>query len=424
MRQSKLLEIGDIHGEAEEVVDDILDNYDSGDLDGVVFVGDATNMPSKYKQEAGTSDIASDLTSKMILEDQYGQLDRLGDELDLSIYSLPGNHEERLDDTYQEVVNSYEHVEDASYDSIDIRDHKVVGFGSHESREKPVGGFDSGETQVDEEVESYEESEDDTKATPSDLITGPPSAMGSMIGSMLGFGGSSNSSNESAEPSEENEGAYEENDTETSEENPKKQIYGEKYERVDQLLTEAGDDSVLLHHSVPDGAELEGTEMGYVNDRVGYQGSVIGTEMLEKHNLSAYLGGHHHGQEREEVLGTEVLNPGAGNYYELTLEDDGVGDTEHYGTDIWEPDYSAQAERVSGRIDSRLEEILEGLPPQIVEDLPQEIKEEIESGDMNPQEVFEEVQRHLLEQPDQPTAQQPQQAPDAGNDAGRAQARV
>jgi hypothetical protein len=412
MSQSKLLEIGDIHGEAEEVVDDILDNYDSGDLDGVVFVGDATNMPGKYIEEADAPDSVSGLTSEAILEEQYSHLDRLGDELDLTIHALPGDHEERIDNAYQEVISSYENVEDASYDSIDIGDHTVVGFGSHENREKPVGGFESDEAKANADSdEVYEESsEESPKATPSDLVTGPPSAMGSMIGAMLGFGSSSNST--STDQSEETEETYDDEDSETTEENPKKQIYEEKYDRVNQLLTDAGDDAVLLHHSVPDAAEIEGSEMGYVNDEVGYQGSVIGTEMVEKHDLSAYLGGHHHGQNREGIFDTEVLNPGAGNYYEVTLENDGVADTEHFETDIWEPDYSAQAERVKEQVDNKLEHIIEEVTPQIIDDLPQEVRDEIEGGEMNPREIFEEIQRHLQAQ----TPQQPQQAPGTGQE--------
>ncbi len=420
MSQSKLLEIGDIHGEAEEVVDDVLDNYDSGDLDGIVFVGDATNMPGKYKQEAGTSDIESSLTSEAILDEQYSHLDRLGDELDLTIYSLPGNHEERLENAYQEVVGSYEHVEDTSYDSIDIGDHTVVGFGPHQNREKPVEGFDSDiEEPEDSEAEATENYEDTTEEnpdpTPSDLITGPPSAMGSMIGSMLGFGGSSSS--KSTGESEEHEETYEEEDTETAEDDLRKQVYEEKHDRIDQLLTDAGDDAVLLHHSVPDGAELEDTDIGHMNDRVGYQGSVIGTEMLEKHNLSAYLGGHQHGQRHEEIFDTDVLNPGADNYYEVTLEDGGVKDTEHYETGIWEPDYSAQAERVSEEVESRLEEMVDGVPPQILEALPQEVREGIETGEIDPEVAIEAIQDHMneiaAEQPERP--QQSQQAPGTGS---------
>ena len=396
MSQSKIVQIGDTHGEAEKVIEDIRDRYDPGDVDGFAFMGDATNMPSRYQQEAGLSEILSNVTSETVLDEEYGHFDKLGEEFGVPVYALPGNHED--EQMYRKIVDSYDNVEDVSYSSFEIGDHNFVGFGAHESREKPIGGFESDIEDVDEEEILEETYEEASSATPSDLVTGPTSAMGTMVGSLLGFGGSNETN--TTEDTEETEESYDDDgveDTQQPEEDPRKQIYEEKYDRIDELLTEADDNAVLMHHSVPDAAEIEGSEMGYVNDRVGYQGSVIGTEMIEKHNPSLYLGGHHHGQENEDILGTDVFNPGAGNYNEITLEEDNVADSQHYETDAWKPDYAAQADRVSDKVDDRLRHTIENLPPQILEDLPQELRDQIESGEMNTREIFEEVQRQVME---------------------------
>lgn len=399
MSQSKILEIGDTHGEAEQVVDDILENYDAGDIDGVAFVGDATNMPGKYVAEEDVSEGLSRLVSQNVLDEDYSHFDRLGEELDVPIYSLPGNHEEGFRDLYEQVVDSYENVQDISYDSVEIGDETIVGFDSHQNREKPVEGFDSdGEEGVEEpEAEEYPENSGGSEATPSDLVTGPARAMGTMVGSMFGLGGSS--SNElTLDEEQEDEEYEEESEGESEEEDPQRQMYEQKYGGIDEVLTEADDDAILLHHSVPDGAELEGTEMGLVNEEVGYKGSVVGTEMIEKHGISTYLGGHMHGQAHEEILGADVYNPGADNYYELAVEDGKVTDSDHHDTGIWEPDYGEQIDRV-----------LEGS----YQHLPDDIVEQVDDGEITVREAFEMAEERMRQEGPQ-APPQPQQAAGAG----------
>lgn len=183
---SGVIQLGDteLNGVPEE---QIIQQYDAEDVDAVVYHGDASK---KEGQDIGTVDHDQYLAQ---LEDTYESLNKIGEELDVDVLTLPGNHapiegnhyddeeyvaevEETIEEEYGDFSdfegNAYEFFVESESDDIDnenIVDFSgsvyeteggvsIVGLGTHMEPELDEEVY--GLLNADPDVEDFDNDED------------------------------------------------------------------------------------------------------------------------------------------------------------------------------------------------------------------------------------------------------------------------
>jgi len=423
-RELDLEVIGDIHAtDIENYKEHLTEKYSSGDLDGILVTGDLTTNPALGQPDRdGIEDLAD---YKQLLDKNVGVLDEIGDELDVDLYSVYGNHdpvkgahtgkedliggfEDQLgehdedfsdfDGNYYEfLVDKTNNVEDVSHNTVEIGDYTILGGGSH---------F---EPEVDPQAleEAYETREVEVERGPkaSDLVKAPLTGLATLGAAPFG-------KNVSGTKKVTEEYLPEEKKEEFSD-------YFEKYEELENLIEDAGDNIIALDHGVPYGSGLD-TVQGGAN-----KGSVVWRDLLEEYGdkIDGFVGGHFHGGGEAEMAETPIYNVGEGQYRELGVTN---GEIDHFSYD-WEdiggeaPPEPETPQQPQGRGMEALGRQAQQVPDeQIPEDLVEDIMEE---ENLDREDALQKAKMIGLARSMQRT-QQPQQAPDVGNGARQAQAGV
>lgn len=326
--------IGDIHAtDIENYKEHLTDKYESGELDGILVTGDLTTNPAL----AGGKDGIEDLSEyKQLLDENVGYLDEIGDELDVDLYSVHGNHEpvkgahpgaeeviEGFEDAisqqeeefsnfegnyYEFLIENSENINDTSHGIAEIGDYTVVGGGSHLEPEVDPGALENAYETREIEVET------ENGAKVSDLVKGPVTGLATLGVAPFGKSvGGPKTVTEEYLPEEKRE--------EFSD-------YFEKYDELEQLIEEAGDNIIALDHGVPYGSGLD-TVRGGAN-----KGSVVWRDLLEEHGekITGFVGGHFHGGGEAELADVPIYNVGEGQYRQFGVNN---GEIEHSAYD-WE----------------------------------------------------------------------------------------
>jgi len=324
--------IGDVHDtDIEGYKNYLTSKYGEEGPDAIAFTGDAADNhgirangpeldPQEFTGEAKST---------------YGILDEIGEEFDVPVYKVRGNHEavkgahpgneavvEEIEEYAEEneegfedyegnyddfLVEQFDRLEDISYDSVELEGGMtLVGGGAHYDPEEgvdPEKGLEGFLEEYDED--DWEEEEWD------DLIGGSWFGLGDIINAAY-------DSYRSFRGHEKEEYLPDEVKTEAHKE------YEDKYEKLDELLSEAGENTVVLTHGAPYGED--GDSIDYMGEERGNQGSVLWKEMLQKHDVDTYFFGHQHGGGEDEMYGTNLVNVGKGQYFEAGLVDGEVED--------------------------------------------------------------------------------------------------
>ncbi len=350
--------------------DDIVEQYDSEDVDQIVYHGDASKKVEKGAI-GGDAEIDDDTYIEQ-LEETYENLDELGDYFDADVLTLPGNHapvkgthyndedkieriEEKLEEEYGDFsdyegnafeffIDSHDNLVNFVNSTYETEDgNTIIGLDTHmgnDHNEFELEGdvYDLLKSDPDTDDLGYEE--DDLKEVaevmegenePDYGLLGEIPLLGGLakkIGGMLGYG------EVDVEPEEiDLEDIPDELKTEEHKEHEEK-IEGledseevEKFmgrvDEIGEMIGEAEGDVMLVHHSTPYSEKDE-------------HGSTVVTEVMRKYGeeLDVVTGGHNHGNEIFELGGTDVVNASQ-TYTEI-----GMGDklhVEQYEMDVSEP---------------------------------------------------------------------------------------
>lgn len=407
----------------------IIEQYDAEEVDAVVYHGDASK---KEGQDIGTVEHEEYLDQ---LEDTYESLNRIGEELDVDVLTLPGNHapiegnhdddeeyvaevEEMIEDEYDDFSdfegNAYEFFVESGSEDVEnenIVDFSgsvyeteggvsLVGLGSHMEPEldKEVYGllnadpdmedFDYGEDILEEAADEMSEEPGFEYGLLSDIpvVGNWIETVGDKVADLLNYGA------ENVDPEDVNladlEGLGEEfmteehqqylEDLEKVKESEKYEQFVEKKEKVEELIESAEGEVAVFNHSTPLSEENE-------------NGSMVMTDVADEdgEEIEMIGGGHDHSSGVYDIGGTTVVNA-AKTYTEI-----GFGDelhTEQYGIG------SSGAEVRTGGTSPSPEQIMRDFRTvKMVEQAggPEEFLSEVE--DEVPEEQIEEVQEDIGE---------------------------
>jgi len=197
--------IGDIHAtDIENHKEYLTDKYDSGELDGILVTGDLTTNPALG--QPGRDGVEDLNDYKELLDENISVLDEIGDELDVDLYSVYGNHdpvkgahpgneevidafEQGLEDHdeefsdfdgnyYEFLVDNAENLQDVSHGLVEIGDYTIVGGGSHFEPEVDPraleGAYETREVEVDSGPKA------------SDLVKGPLTGLATLVTAPFG----------------------------------------------------------------------------------------------------------------------------------------------------------------------------------------------------------------------------------------------
>lgn len=322
--------IGDIHetdiGEYKSLLSE---KYGEDGPDAIAFTGDAVSnedirrSPQELNPEGYTED----------LEETYEILDEIGDEFDLDVYKVRGNHEavkgahsgkgcpgneqsvekiesyakeniegfEDFDGNYDDfAVSQFDNLEDISYDSVELEGGlTLVGGGSHFS---PEEGADS-EKGLEGFLEEYDDDDWEEEE------------WNNLVGSWFGIGDIINGAHNWYRSTVKGEKKEQYIPDDIKKEEHKE--YEEKFNKLDSLLSEAEGDTAVLTHGAPYGEDEESID--FMGEEKGNQGSVIWKELLQKHDVDSYFFGHQHGGGEDEMYDTRLINIGEGEYFEAGL---------------------------------------------------------------------------------------------------------
>lgn len=338
--------IGDIHDTDIETYKEFLtDKYGEEGPDAIAFTGD---IADNYGIRTGAPDFDPEVYEEQAKEN-YGFLNAIGEEFDLDIHKIKGNHEvengvhpgneatveameeyaEENEEGFNEFEGSYDdflteqfdRINDISYDSVELEGGiTLVGGGSHydpEAGADPEAGLEGFLEEYDED--DWEEEEWD------DLVSG----------SWFGLGDVINDAYRKYKDLTDEREEFLPKDVKTEEHKD----YEEKYDKIDQLLSEAGEDTVVLTHGAPYGEDEDSID--HYGDK-GNQGSIVWKEMLQKHDIESFFCGHHHGGGEEQLYDTQVINVGKGQGVEAGIKQGEVVDYSRV-----EPDQVQNWDRVS-----------------------------------------------------------------------------
>lgn len=434
---TNILQLGDteLQGVPSE---DILEQYEAGDLDAIVYHGDGS------KKGVGAENYINQL------QDTYDELDNLGGELDTEVYVLPGNHEPRRgihtggdeevkefeqqleeeyedfvegDDAYEFLVGSKDNLVNLEHNSADVGDYTLVGGSDHFGPElgNALIGADFTE---DPELEQIGYGEDELEEVAAHLEDETETDYGFIgdlpligkavkyIGDFLGYG------SEDIDPDEIGlEDIPDELKTDEHEayEQAVEQVEGElesEVNKVGEMIEEADGEVLFFDHGMPysDEAEVHPDEIEGTP-----KGSMMVKEVLQGYGEDIVMmgGGHFHTADTYDMYGTDIVNS-AEAYTEIGLSDGGLEYTEQY--EMGSPQQGQQQlseeerraiqimemeqmggpdeywENVEGRIDEAAEQ--GAVPEEHVDEFKQQKREEINQtwemrDEINPEEVLE-----------------------------------
>lgn len=383
--------IGDIHGtDIENYKEHLTDKYDPGELDGILVTGDLATNPDISPGRDGITDLSE---YRQLLDDNIQVLDSIGDELDVDLYTVYGNHDpvkgahpgkEDDIDAFEQALNEYDpnfadfdgnyyeflvdkadNVQDVSHGLVEIGDYTIVGGGPHL------------EPEVDPEAleEAYEtrEVEIEQEAKASDLVTGPIAGLATLGAAPFGkeVGGPKTVTEEYI-PEEKKE--------EFSD-------YFEKYEELEQLIEKAGDNIIALDHGMPYGTGLDTVRGG------ASKGSLVWRDLLEEHGdkITGFVGGHFHEGGEAELADVPVYNVGEGQYREFGVAG---GEIEHVSYD-WEDiggEPPPEPQNAAQNVDPEaLDQYADRIPD---EQVPEDVVEEVMSREnLSREEALQRIKR-------------------------------
>lgn len=402
---TNILQLGDTELQGVPA-DNILEQYESDDLDAVVYHGDGS------KKGIGAENYIAQL------EDTYNELDRLGEELDTEVYVLPGNHEPRrgnhtqgdeevkqfeqhLEEEYEEFVegeDAYEFLVDSKdnlfnleHNSAEVGEYTLVGGSDHFGPElgNALIGGDFTEDPEPEQI-GYEQDDLEEIATELEddcepdygLIEKVPfvGRAAKYIGDLLGYG------NETIDPEDiELEDIPDEFKTEKHRryEQAVEELEGrleDEVNEVSEMIENAGGEVLFFDHGMPYSDEAE-VHPDQLEDEL--KGSMMAKQVLQHHNndITMMGGGHfHNGAEVYEMYGTDVVNS-AEAYTEIGLKDGELEYVEQY-----EMESPKQAQQQLSEEEKRALQIMEmeqmGGPDEYWDNVESQIDEAVEQGNV------------------------------------------
>lgn len=368
-----VIQLGDteLNGVPEE---QIIEQYDAEEVEAVVYHGDAS------KKQAG--DWVDQEQYLAQLEDTYESLNQIGEELDVDVLTLPGNHapiegnhydddeyvaevEEMIEDEYDGFSdfegNAYEFFVESESEDIDnenIVDFSgsvyeteggvsLVGLGTHMEPELDEEVY--GLLNADPDVEDFDYDEDILEEAAEEMSEEPGfeygilsdipivgswiETVGDKVAEALDYGA------EHVDPedidledleelgeefmTEEHQQYLEE--LETVKDSEEYERFVEKKEKVEELIGSTEGEVAVFNHSTPFGEENE-------------YGSMVMRDIAEEYGEEIEMigGGHSHNSGVYEMGGTTVVNA-AETYTEIGFGDElhteqhGIGSSEPQG---------------------------------------------------------------------------------------------
>lgn len=345
----------DIHGAVIEGTDSdtALLGGDYGDLRATSDIYELTEMADSVIESASNnySEVKAlpgnhEVESAPSIDEIYDKT--LNDEVEFddgseSLYEhltgKEGEDPEDAENIFDLIVAQYDNVEDVSYSSFELGDYTVVAGGTHQDPEIPKEVYDLLESDPEKEELGYNEEtlgeiaheladEDGFNYRGLDEIPVIGRAI-EYIGDKIFdyfFSDSLDTDEFSLDDipeelrTEEHE-AYTEQLAEI-EENYSEQIeaMNEKKEKLQGLIDDAEGPVIAFDHGLPITDEA-GLKLDYVENVDAYKGSVVWKELLQDNDVDTFIGGHFHGEMKEEVYGADLRNPGEHGYQEVTLGD-------------------------------------------------------------------------------------------------------